>query len=431
VPEIHVAAKSQEVLVTVVFRRIAPMLMGLALAVATLVIPPMPHPGAPSAAYAQEDECVLVGAQGGRLNSPLFILNPDTGAVIEATAPKGFAITGLSVDPVTGELFGVTSRQSPNNPGHLIRFTTNGSATVVGDLSPTGAGADEASPDLTFRADGDAFAWLTRTSGGTNRLVSINTATGLATVVGTSTVVPVGGGLDFSPGDTLYFTPSSTGGDLRTVDPADGSTTVVAALSGAPPGTNSIAALAFDPSGTLFGVAIDDTSPNPAFLVTIDTTTGTITTRGQSVNRLDAIEWVCDAELIEALLTETAAEANDPENDDKEDEDDKPKETEEQRQQRERTNRGGRGDVSTEGNVLAVEESSALQSLLVTIGVTRDERIVVQVPCVMKSGQLACPDIRVGDYLEADGYQNGVGDPNTHFVASDGIEVWRHGKKVK
>ena len=28
-------------------------------------------------------------------------------------------------------------------------------------------------------------------------------------------------------------------------------------------------------------------------------------------------------------------------------------------------------------------------------------------------------------------YQNGVGDPNDYFVASDGIEVWRHGKKVK
>ena len=37
----------------------------------------------------------------------------------------------------------------------------------------------------------------------------------------------------------------------------------------------------------------------------------------------------------------------------------------------------------------------------------------------------------MGDYLEADGYQNGVGDPNTYFVASDGVEVTRNGKKVK
>jgi hypothetical protein len=62
---------------------------------------------------------------------------------------------------------------------------------------------------------------------------------------------------------------------------------------------------------------------------------------------------------------------------------------------------------------------------------TRKETLVVQVPCVVKSDGLACPDIRVGDYLEADGYQNGVGDPNNYFVATDGIEVWRNGKKVK
>ena len=44
---------------------------------------------------------------------------------------------------------------------------------------------------------------------------------------------------------------------------------------------------------------------------------------------------------------------------------------------------------------------------------------------------LSCPDIELGDYLEADGYQNGVGDPDSYFDAEDGIEIWRHGKKVK
>ena len=51
---------------------------------------------------------------------------------------------------------------------------------------------------------------------------------------------------------------------------------------------------------------------------------------------------------------------------------------------------------------------------------------MVQVPCPDQK----CPDIQVGDYLEADGYQNGVGDPNSYFVASDGITVRRNGKKV-
>lgn len=66
-----------------------------------------------------------------------------------------------------------------------------------------------------------------------------------------------------------------------------------------------------------------------------------------------------------------------------------------------------------------------------TIGLVRKETLVVQVPCDMRAGVLSCPDIKVNDYLEADGYQNGVGDLNSYFVAEDGIEVGRHGKKAK
>ncbi len=107
------------------------------------------------------------------------------------------------------------------------------------------------------------------------------------------------------------------------------------------------------------------------------------------------------------------------------DEDDKPKETEEQRQQRERTNRSNRSDYATEGNVTAVEPASDGKHLLVTIALTRNETLIVQVACPVGK----CPDIRAGDYLEADGYQNGVGDPNSYFVADD-VTVRRGGKRV-
>ena len=120
---------------------------------------------------------------------------------------------------------------------------------------------------------------------------------------------------------------------------------------------------------------------------------------------------------------------NDPNNDDEEDE--KPKETEDQRRNRERTNAGPRGDITIEGNAIAVERAPELNSLLVTIGMTRGETQVVQVPCFGTGGATECYDIRVGDYLEADGYQNGVGDPNTYFVASDSVEVTRNGRRVK
>ena len=56
-----------------------------------------------------------------------------------------------------------------------------------------------------------------------------------------------------------------------------------------------------------------------------------------------------------------------------------------------------------------------------------DVLLVVQVPCP----DLTCPDIQVGDYLEADGDQNGVGDPNSYFVAADSVTLWRNDHRVK
>jgi hypothetical protein len=107
------------------------------------------------------------------------------------------------------------------------------------------------------------------------------------------------------------------------------------------------------------------------------------------------------------------------------------KETEEERQQRERTNEGGKDDVHTEGHVEAVERAADGRSVLATIALIRDETQVVQVACWGEPSAITCPDIQVGDYLEADGEQHGVGDGDSYFVASDGFEVRRGGKKVK
>ena len=131
---------------------------------------------------------------------------------------------------------------------------------------------------------------------------------------------------------------------------------------------------------------------------------------------------VCDIGAYEVTFRATEAVVrNDPNNDDE-----KPKETEEQRQQRERTNDANTGEYTTEGNVLEVERAPDGKHLLVTIGLVKKETLVVQVTCI----DLKCPDIRVGDYLEADGYQNGVGDPNAYFIAED-VTILRNGKKVK
>ena len=113
------------------------------------------------------------------------------------------------------------------------------------------------------------------------------------------------------------------------------------------------------------------------------------------------------------------------------DTDDPPEETEDERRQRGRTNRSSQDDVHTEGNVIAVDKAPDGKSLLATISLTRGETLVVQVPCSGDRSNVTCPDIQVGDYLEADGEQHGVGDPDSYFVASESFEVTRNGKKVK
>lgn len=112
-------------------------------------------------------------------------------------------------------------------------------------------------------------------------------------------------------------------------------------------------------------------------------------------------------------------------------EDERMQRTEEQIRNEQLTNAGHRGDVSTEGNVIAVERAPDDAYVLVTIGLTRKETLVVQVWCTRGSVAFICPDVHPGDYLEADGYQNGVGDANAYFVAPDGITVTRNGKRVK
>jgi hypothetical protein len=52
--------------------------------------------------------------------------------------------------------------------------------------------------------------------------------------------------------------------------------------------------------------------------------------------------------------------------------------------------------------------------------------VIVQVFC--QGGQ--CPEVQMGDTVEADGEQHGVGDPDRYFVASGSFEVTRNGRRV-
>ena len=134
---------------------------------------------------------VLYAANGadGTLSN-LYILNAATGAVSSTVGPIGFGVTGLAFHPTTGELYGVTTvENSPPQPQpSLIRINpSTGAGTLIGPLGPVGclvppANSTKPVTDITFRADGTLFGW----SRCTDDLVTINLATGLATIVADS-----------------------------------------------------------------------------------------------------------------------------------------------------------------------------------------------------------------------------------------------------
>jgi hypothetical protein len=92
--------------------------------------------------------------------------------------------------------------------------------------------------------------------------------------------------------------------------------------------------------------------------------------------------------------------------------------TETERRQRERTNQLGLDDAHTEGNVVEVNLDANPPS--VVIG-TRDGRQVVRLDC---SG--GCPEVQVGDYLEAEGSKE-----HEQLFLAEGVVVTRGGQRVR
>jgi hypothetical protein len=236
---------------------------------------------------------LLYASDGGGGNpSNLLILNPDTGAVVKSVGPIGFAVTGLAIDPTTGTLYGVTGQSTKlgaPNPASLITINrTSGAGTLVGDERPDSEGA----ADITFTPDGALYGWL---ESNTDDLISIDKVTGAATVVGESGLDTYGSGIASNSAGVLYFAGEGEDAPLRTVDRNTGLTTVVATMNGDTTLERGISALAFNSSGTLFGSRLPSASTTAGFasdLITIDTATGAITSKGTSIDRLDALVFV-------------------------------------------------------------------------------------------------------------------------------------------
>jgi hypothetical protein len=240
---------------------------------------------------------LLYAADGAGGNpSNLLILNPDTGAVIRSVGPIGHAVTGLAIDPKTGTLYGATGRSTDlgePNPVSLITINrTTGAGTVVGKERPNNEGV----ADITFTPDGTLYGWL---EPNTDDLVKIDKATGVATVVGDSGLDTYGSGLASNSSGVLFFAGEGEDMPLRTVDPNTGLTTVVATMNGDTVLQRGISALAFNSTNTLFGSRLPSNSPPfNSDLITIDTSSGAITSKGTSIDRLDALVFTGATSLV-------------------------------------------------------------------------------------------------------------------------------------
>lgn len=209
-------------------------------------------------------------AVSGAGNGPstLYKLDPSTGAVLTTVGPTGFShITGLAFNPITGVLYGHQSDIYGSGATNLVTIDViTGVATLVGSTSIQ-------SPDMSFDPSGNLYAWAEASTGGIfDQLVQIDPTTAAATPVGVSVVGTLNTGLAFNKAGTLYLK-NFFGSGIFEINKVTGAATFVTAYSSA---LNNV--LAFDTSLTLAYSVLRESGTS--FLKTVDVTNGTVTLIG-------------------------------------------------------------------------------------------------------------------------------------------------------
>jgi hypothetical protein len=234
---------------------------------------------------AGADAATLYAAQGGGgggTPSALFILDPATGAVLSTVGPIGFAVTGLAVHPITGDLYGSVARNSVASPGNLIIIDkTTGAGTLIGPFNVD----DHSMADITFGSDGTLYGWAEPTI---DALHTIDLGTGQATRVGTFEFPQntFGSGLAFGLGGLIY-TGRGGLGPISRVDPATGVAVTIATLNW--PIAGFINALAFGPGGLYATAVVPFPNDLTSYLLRIEPFSGAVTGVGRTIDAADAI----------------------------------------------------------------------------------------------------------------------------------------------
>jgi hypothetical protein len=250
-------------------------------------------------------------ATGGTLNGgSLYTVDPATGAAtligpLLDSSGNQYALTGLAFQPGTGVLYGSTSFDSNNstNSGHLVLVNpTTALVTDIGSfgLSPYSNTNSLPTTCADIKFDPTSGILYCLHSGGFSSssdrwLYTVSLTTGVATKVGTGSAPYSGGeGLAANSAGTLYATPdgNTPSPNLYTVDKTTGNQTVVGPLGPQAVTTryHEVDALDFNSAGVLFGILTTvSCCPQHTKWVTIDTSTGTLTVIGPSVDSADAL----------------------------------------------------------------------------------------------------------------------------------------------
>jgi hypothetical protein len=142
--------------------------------------------------------------------------------VVRTIGEIGYIVTGMECDPSTGTLYGSTASRDPNFSGLIVIDPATGAGT------PTGVDGwglyDPSVAMITMDSSGQMYGW----SEPADQLVRIDKATGLATMVGASGIVPNYGkrSLDFDADDVLFL--QNWDSHTYTVNPATGAATYYA-----------------------------------------------------------------------------------------------------------------------------------------------------------------------------------------------------------
>jgi parallel beta-helix repeat protein len=327
------------------------------------------------------DETFVVTVDDSATATPTFTLTPTlTPTPTDTLTPTPTDTPTPTLTPTATDTLTPTPTDTLTpTPTDTLTPTPTDTATPTLTPTPTETLTPTATPTstATHTATPTATDTPTPTSTATSTATATASPTLTATTTPTLTPTPVlgPGGITLTPSATTTATPTM----MSTV-------TATPMLTVTPTGT-----LASTPIGTAIMTPTGTPTLVPAPL---STATSTVT----------------------PTLTPTQAAPSRPS---AEDEDDPRKPTDEQRQQRQHTNAGNRDDYHTEGTVTAVGADGDTLVILIAL---RDGIQQVALRCA--GGR--CPDIRAGDYVEAEGTKE-----NESLFYADEITVTRDGRTVR